>query len=56
MDPLQHLGQRYVEGQVEGEHHSSDERDEDGEGRVLEVGELHFHRAELGAPPDVRRV
>ena len=48
------LGQRDVEGQVKGQHHSGDQRHEDSEGGILEVGQLHLHRAEFRPPTDVR--
>mmetsp|Transcript_23032 Transcript_23032/g.74589 ORF Transcript_23032/g.74589 Transcript_23032/m.74589 type:complete len:208 (-) Transcript_23032:1499-2122(-) len=47
-------GQRHVEVEVEVEDDPRDKYDEDGEGGILKVGQLHLHRPELGAPADVR--
>mmetsp|Transcript_21659 Transcript_21659/g.53028 ORF Transcript_21659/g.53028 Transcript_21659/m.53028 type:complete len:232 (+) Transcript_21659:999-1694(+) len=49
---LVHLRDRDVEVEREGEDGPRHEGDEDGEGRVLEVGQLHLHRAELDTPSD----
>mmetsp|Transcript_14309 Transcript_14309/g.46565 ORF Transcript_14309/g.46565 Transcript_14309/m.46565 type:complete len:253 (+) Transcript_14309:329-1087(+) len=51
---LVHLGEGEVEVEVEGEDDARDEDDEGGEGGILEVGQLHLHRPELDAPPDLR--
>jgi hypothetical protein len=47
------LGNGNIEVGAEAEDGAGEEDDEDGEGGVLKVGELDFHRSELDPPADV---
>mmetsp|Transcript_3474 Transcript_3474/g.10681 ORF Transcript_3474/g.10681 Transcript_3474/m.10681 type:complete len:200 (+) Transcript_3474:1425-2024(+) len=44
----------HVKIQVEIQNDTRDKNHEDSEGRILEISELHLHRAKLSAPPNVR--
>ena len=50
---LIHRRNLHVEVQAEMKHSATEQDDKDGEGSVLEVGDLHFHCPELHPPPDV---
>jgi len=52
MGTFQYLGHGRVKIKVKGEDGACEHDDERDKGRVLKVGQLNFHRAELDAPTD----
>ncbi len=48
-----HLADWHIEIEIEEENRARQQRDEDGERRILEISELNLHRAELDAPAHV---
>ena len=49
-----HLGDRQVQVEAIVQDRAREKHDEDGEGSILEVRRLYFHRSELDAPADGR--